>query len=312
MVSNPLAMKPFKPYAPHQSYLLPPSPKDWLPPDHVAHFVDEVVDELDLSAIFRAYEGEDRGHPPYHPVMMVRVWLYAYTQGIRSSRRVERALYEDVAFRMLSGNQQSDHWPLSEFRRRHLPALGELFVQTVRLAQKANLVKLSQVALDGTKIQGYASKHAPMIYARMQEERRLREEIARYFAEVEATDREEDRLFGDRRGHELPEHLRTAQKRREAILRARHELEAEARQKAQAEQARRRAEAERQGRTYRPRTDPQQAKPSPKAQRNFTGPDSRIMKDADGRFIQGYNAAGSGRHRKPHHRGRGPHPPGRQ
>ena len=284
-------MKPFKPYVPHQDYLLPPSPKDWLPPDHLAHFIDEVVDQLDLSAIFRAYEGENRGQPPYHPVMMVKVWLYAYTQGIRSSRRLERALYEDIAFRMLSGNQQPDHWTLSEFRRRHLEALGELFVQTVHLARKAGLVKLGQVALDGTKIKAYASKHAAMSYARMQEEeRRLREEIERYFAEVEATDREEDRLFGDRRGDELPEHLRTVEKRREAIRRAMRELEAEARQKAEAEQAKRRTEAEKRGRTYRPHKDPQQAKPSPKAQRNFTDPDSRIMKDAEGHFIQGYNA----------------------
>ena len=130
-----MAMKPFKPYASHRSYLMPPSPKDWLPPDHLAHFVDEVVDQLDLSAIFWAYEGEDRGRPPYHPVMMVKVWLRADTQGIRSSRRLERALVEDVGFLMLSDNQQPDHWTLSEFRRRHLQPLGELFVQTVRLAQ---------------------------------------------------------------------------------------------------------------------------------------------------------------------------------
>lgn len=284
-------MKPFKPYAPHQTYVLPPCPKDWLPPDHLAHFIDEVVDQLDLSAIFRAYEGELRGQPPYHPVMMLKVWLYAYTQGIRSSRRLERALYEDVALRMLSGNQQPDYWTLSEFRRRHLKALSDLFVQTVHLAQKAGLVKLGQVALDGTKIKAYASKHAAMSYARMQEEeQRLREEFERYLAEVEAADQEEDRRFGPRRGDELPEHLNTVAKRREAIRRAMAELEAEARQKAEAEQARRRAEAEQQGRRYRPRRDPQQVKPSPKAQRNFTDPDSRIMKDADGGFLQGYNA----------------------
>lgn len=185
-------MKPFKPYVPDQDYLLSPSPRDWLPPDHLAHFIDEVVDQLDLSANFRAYEGKNRGQPPYHPVIMVKVWLYACTQGIRSSRRLERALYEDIAFRMLSGNQQPDHWTLSEFPRRHLEALGELFVQTVRLAQKAGLVKLGQVALDGTKMMAYASMHAAMSYGRMQGEERLREEIERYFAEVEATDREEE------------------------------------------------------------------------------------------------------------------------
>lgn len=280
-------MKPFKPYTPNQLYLLPPCPKDWLPPKHLAHFIDEVVEELDLSAILGAYT-EERGQPPYHPAMMVKVWLYAFARGIRSSRRLERALYEDVAFRMLSGNQQPDHWTLSEFRRRHLQALGELFVQTVQLAQKAGLVKLGRVAVDGTKVKANASKHAAMSYDRMEEEeQRLREEIDRYFAEVEATDQAEGE---DGSEDELPEALRTAMRRREAIRQAKAALEEEARQKAAAKEAQRRAEAERKGRPYRPRQDPQQAKPSPKAQRNFTDPDSRIMRESGGSFVQAYNA----------------------
>jgi len=282
-------MKRFKTYEPRQSYLLPPSPQEWLPLDHLAHFIDDVVDRLDLSAVFAGYEGT-KGQPPYHPEMMVRVWLYAYCVGIRSSRRLERALYEDIGFRMLSGNQQPDHWTLSEFRRRHLDALGELFTQTVKLAQRAGLVKLGQVAIDGTKVKANASKHRAMSYQRMEkEERRLREEITRYFSEVETTDCAEDEAYGAKRGDELPDHLKTEGQRLAAIEEAMAALEAEAKEKAAGEQEKRRKEAEKAGRTYRPRKDPKEARPSPKAQRNFTDPDSRIMKNADKAFIQAYN-----------------------
>lgn len=281
-------MKEFKPYEPGQGYLLPPSPRDWLPGGHLAHFVDQVVDQLDLGAIYASYE-EESGQPPYHPRMMVKVWLYGFARGIRSSRKVERALYEDVAFRMLSGNQQPDHWTLSEFRRRHLAALGDLFVQTVQLAQAAGLVKLGQVAIDGTKIKANASKHAAMSYGRMaKEEERLRQEIERYFHEAEATDQEEDGHHG--RPEELPKHLRTAQKRLQAIREAKRALEEEARQRAQAEQEERRRQAKAPGRMYRPRKDPQDATPKARAQRNFTDPDSRIMVSSDKAFIQAYNA----------------------
>lgn len=282
-------MKRFKAYDTRQDYLLPPSPQEWLPSDHLAYFIDDVVKELDLCEVFANYQGT-KGQPPYHPEMMVRVWLYGYCVGIRSSRKLERALYEDVGFRMLSGNQQPDHWTLSEFRRRHLGALKGLFVQTVKLAQQAGLVKLGQVAIDGTKLKANASKHRAMSYARMEkEEKRLREEIARYFEEVETTDREEDKRYGAKRGDELPDHLKTETQRLEVIRNAMAELEEEARRKAEAQQQERREKANKEGRTYRPRKDPKDAIPSPKAQRNFTDPDSRIMKNADKAFIQGYN-----------------------
>jgi len=284
-------MKRFKAYdIRQQSYLLPPSPREWLPADHLAYFIDDVVEQLDLSAVFAGYEGT-KGQPPYHPEMMVKVWLYGYCVGIRSSRKLERALHEDVGFRMLSGNQQPDYWTLSEFRRRHLAALRGLFLQTVRLAQRAKMVKLGQVAIDGTKVKANASKHKAMSYARMKkEEKRLREEIRRYFEEVETTDREEDEKYGARRGDELPEHLKTEQDRLRVIREAMAQLEAEARQKAAAEQQKRREKAHKEGRTYCPRKDANDAEPSPKAQRNFTDPDSQIMKNADKAFIQGYNA----------------------
>lgn len=283
-------MKKFRSYEPEQGYLLPPTPKEWLPDGHLAHFIDQVVEQFDLDAIYGAYD-EERGQPPYHPRMMVKVWLYGYCVGLRSSRKLERALWEDVGFRMLSGNQQPDHWTLSEFRRRHLETLGELFVQTVRLATRAGLVKLGQVAIDGTKIKANASKHAAMSYGRMKvEEERLRQEIARYFKEADAIDREEDDLYGEARGDELPEHLRTAQKRREAIQRAMRELEEEAKGRAEEEQAQRRAQAESEGRKYRPRKDSGEVKPKARAQRNFTDPESRIMVNGDKAFVQAYNA----------------------
>lgn len=283
-------MKRFKAYDTHQSYLLPPSPREWLPADHLAYFIDNVVDQLDLSEVFASYEGT-KGQPPYHPQMMVKVWLYGYCVGIRSSRRLERALHEDVGFRMLSGNQQPDYWTLSEFRRRHLGALRGLFLQTVKLAQRAKLVKLGQVAIDGTKLKANASKHKAMSYARMEkEEKRLGEEIRRYFEEVETTDRSEDERYGSKRGDELPEHLKTEKKRLDVIRKAMAQLEEEARQKAAAKQQKHQQKANKEGRSYHPRNDPNDAKPLPKAQRNFTDPDSRIMKNADKAFIQGYNA----------------------
>ena len=213
-------MKRFKAYDINQSYLLPPSPREWLPKDHLAYFIDNVVDQLNLSEVFAGYEGT-KGQPPYHPEMMVKVWLYGYCTGIRSSRRLERALHEDVGFRMLSGNQQPDHWTLSEFRRRHLAALRGLFLQTIRLAQQAGMVKLGQVAIDGTKLKANASKHKAMSYTRMEKEKkRLREEIRQYFEAVETTDQAEDQRYGMKRGDELPEHLKTEEQRLEVIRQA--------------------------------------------------------------------------------------------
>lgn len=283
-------MKRFRDYEPGQTWLLPPSLRDWLPEGHLAHFIDEVVQGLDLSAVYAEYR-ELRGQPPYNPGMMVKVWLYAYAVGLRSSRKVERALQEDVGFRLLSANQQPKFWALNDFRSRHGRALGELFVQSVRLAERAGLVKLRHVAIDGTKLKANASVHSAMSYARMEEEEeRLRAEIERYLRECDEVDREEDERFGSRRrGDELPEGLSTRRKRLEAIRKAKAELEREVRERARQEQRKRRSEAEAAGREFKPRTDPDQVNPSPKAQRNFTDPDSRIMPDSNKAYIQAYN-----------------------
>jgi len=275
-------MKTFRPYQPNQTLLLPPSLGDWLPKDHLAYFLSEVVDQLDLSKIYGAYQ-EERGYPPYDPRMMVKIWVYAYAKGIRSSRRIAAALYEDVAFRVLADNQQPSFSTIALFRRRHHEALGELLVQTVRLAQKAGLVQLKQVAVDGTKVKANASKHSSMSYGRMQEEeKRLEAEIEQYLKEAETVDAEEDAAFGDRRGDELPPELADRQKRLEAIRRAKAELEEEARRKAEEQRVKEPA-------NRRDKDDPP-PKPKAKAQRNFADPDSRIMRNAEKAFIQGYNA----------------------
>jgi transposase len=273
---EPLPMaKTFRPYEPDQLLLLPPSLRDWLPADHLVYFVSDMVDSLDLSAIYGSYD-EERGYPPYHPLLMVKVLLYGYAVGIRSSRKLARACLEDVAFRVLCAGSEPDFRTINSFRKRHLSALSDLFVQVLLLAKEAGLVKLGHVAIDGTKVKANASKHKAMSYARMvEEEKRLRSEVERLLRQSEAEDAAEDALYGpERRGDELPEELRHRESRLRKIREAKAALERRARE-----------EAERSG-----KTDPAEAKPDPKAQRNFTDPDSRIMLDSQKAFVQAYNA----------------------
>ena len=298
-------MKTFKPYDPDQMFLLPPALRDWLPEGHLALFVSDIVDELDLSAIFSAYqEGDGRGQPPFHPTMMVKLLVYAYCTGRVSSRKIEKATYEEIPYRVLAANQHPDHDSLAEFRKRHLKALGGLFKQVLELCRAAGLVKLGHVALDGSKIKANASKHKAMSYERMQEaEQKLEQEVAQLLAKAQEVDAAEDAQYGPgRRGDELPEELARRESRLTKIREAKRALdqEAKARAEQQAEAARARlAERQRQeeetGRKAKgpgPQVpDPEQAQPEPKAQRNFTDPDSRIMKDgATKGFEQAYNA----------------------
>jgi len=293
--------KTFRPYELDQRLLLPPDMREWLPEGHLALFVSDVVDALDLSAIFAVYEGEERGQPPYHPAMMVKLLVYAYCTGKPSSRKIERATYEDVAYRVLAADQHPDHDSIAAFRQRHLPALAELFGQVLRLCQEAGLVKLGHVALDGTKVKANASKHKAMSYERMcAAEQQLEQEVAALLARAQAVDAEEDAQYGaGRRGDELPAELARRESRLAKIREAKAALEAEARARA-AEAARAKiAERERAeaatGQTPGGRSptvaNPAQARPVPTAQRNFTDPESRIMKDgATKGFEQAYNA----------------------
>jgi transposase len=223
-------MKRFRSYR-HEAelMLLPPSLNEWVPPDHEIHFIREAVDKLDLSAITEAY-ADGGGNPPYDPKLMVRILFFAYARGVRSSRRIERMLRENVAMRVLACNEQPDHWTISNFRKRHLEALGELFVQTVLLAKLAGLVKLGHVAIDGTKVKANASKHSAMSYGHMRQEAdRLRQVIGGHLRQAIAEDEEEDRQLGRRRGDELPEALADAVQRRAVIERAMAVLEEAAR-----------------------------------------------------------------------------------
>ena len=279
--------KTYRPYDPDQLLLLPPNLREWLPLGHLAYFISDVVDGLDLSAIYQLYERESRGYPPYHPALMVKVLLYGYATGVRSSRRLARACGEDVAFRVLAANNTPDFRTLSEFRRRHLRTLGALFQDVLRLCRQAGLVRLGTVALDSTKIKANASKHKAMSYARLERaERELEATVRRILDEAERVDAEEDQRFGpDRRGDELPEALADPVRRLEKIREAKAALESEARQAAE---AKRQAWQDRGGQGRPPRA-PEIVRPVPRAQRNFTDPDSKIMKGADG-FIQAYNA----------------------
>lgn len=285
--------KTFRPYAPRQAFLLPPSPLEWLPEGHLALFILDVVQQLDLTPIYAHYERELRGFPPHDPQMMLALLLYGYCVGVPSSRKIERKTHEDVAFRVLAGGAHPDHSRISDFRRVHLEALAGLFVEVLRLCQKAGLVKLGAVALDGTKVKANASKHKAMSYERMsKEDERLRKKVADLLAQAEQVDADEDALYGDSRGDELPEDLRNAKTRRERIRQLMKELEQETKQQQEEKAAKDKDDPPPpvSGSELPSHKIPTTAegKPTPKAQRNFTDPESRIMKTGDG-FVQGYN-----------------------
>jgi transposase len=265
--------KSFRPYEPDQMLLMPPSLQDWVPDGHLARFISDMVDSMDLSEIEDAYT-EERGYPPYHPCMMVKLLVYGYCTGTYSSRRIAAKLNDSVAFRFLAAGNDPDFRTISDFRKRHGAALTSLFDQVLQVCREAGLVKLGRIAVDGTKIKANASKHKAMSYGRMKEkETAIQRQVREILKRAEQVDQEEDRLYGpDRRGDELPAELATRAGRLKKIREAKAALEAEARRKAAAEGK-----------------DPDQTKPPDKAQRNFTDPDSRIQKTSDG-FIQGYNA----------------------
>src|ERR1035438_4142016 len=246
--------KTYRAYLPEQDFLLPPSLRDWLPEDHLAYFVSDVVEQLDLSAIESVYEEEGRGQPPYHPRMMSKILIYGYCVGVFSSRRIQKKLTEDVGFRVLAAENQPDFRTISDFRKQHLGALQGLFDQVLQIALQAGTMKLGRVVLDGSKVKANASKHKAMSYGRMQEEeRRLKEEVKRLLEQAEATDAEEDT-------------------RTNRIQEAKRAMEERAREEAKS------------------KDEPEEkAKPKAKMQYSFTDPESRIMPGADG-FVQAYNA----------------------
>jgi transposase len=266
--------KSYRPYYPDEDLLLPPSLRDWLPEKHLAYFVSDVVDNLDLSAMDAVYGTEKRGQPPYDPKMMTKVLVYGYCVGVFSSRRIERRLVEDIAFRALAAGNQPNFRTISDFRKVHLKTLEGLFEQVLTIALEAGAMRVGRVAVDGTKVKANASKHKAMSYDRMPEkEKQLKAEVKQLLDQAEAADAEEDKHYGkDLRGDELPDELQRRETRIKKIKEAKRAVEQRARDKAVAEGA-----------------DPKKAEPKEKDQYNFTDPESRIMKGADG-FVQAYNA----------------------
>src|SRR5579885_2679787 len=280
--------KTFRPWDVEQRWLLPPSVQELVPAGHVALFVRETVREnLDLTAIFAAYT-EERGYPPSHPAMMVALLLYGYSRGVCSSRRLAQACEERVDFMAVTGMSRPDFRTIAEFRRRHLTALGDLFVQVLKLCREAGLVKLGHVALDGTKIKANASKHKAMSYGRMREaEAKLQAEVKAWFARAAAADAEEDRAHGPERGDELPDWVADKHKRLDRLRQAKAALEAEAKAPPADDD-----DGPGPSTGMMDHGKPKRGAgggPPPGAQRNFTDPDSRIQKTRDG-MIQGYNA----------------------
>ena len=287
--------KYFRPWNIDQTLLLPPNVQDFVPKGHVSRFIVGLVREsLDLKEITGGYVS-GLGQPPFDPRMMVALLLHGYASGLYSSRRIARACRERNDFVMIVALDPPDFRTISDFRKRHLKALGALFLQVLKLCETAGLVKLGHVALDGTKIKANASKHKAMSYERMKKrEAELKAEVARMLAAAEAADAQEDETFGqDKRGDEMPDWAGDKQKRLAKIQQAMAALEADARLAAEEE---RRIEAEKEkqrqaegrkkpGKPAAPPSD----QPDPKSQRNFTDPESRIMKSKDG-FVQAYNA----------------------
>ena len=265
--------KTYRPYVPEQDLLLPPSLRDWLPENHLAFFVSDLIDHLDLLPITAGYEDEERGYPPYHPVMLTKVLVYAYCVGVFSSRKMQRRLVEDIAFRVLAAGNAPDFRTIADFRKRHLAALQGFFEQVLGVARDLGTLRVGRVAVDGSKVKANASKHKAMSFGRMQAKaQQLRNEVTQLLAQAEAIDAAEDAQYGaDVRGDELPAELQRRESRLQRIREATRALRARANDEAVA------------------KGEPAEAaQPDPKAQYNFTDPESRIMKGPDG-FVQAYN-----------------------
>jgi len=278
--------KGYRTYLPEQDLLLPARLGDWLPENHLVHFVSEVVDQLDLSAMHAVYEKEKRGQPPYDPRLMTKLLVYGYCTGVFSSRRIQKRMQEDIPFKVLAAGNEPDFRTISDFRKIHLETLKNMFEQVLAMALECGSIQLGKISLDGTKVKGNASKHKAMSYGRMiEKQQQLKGEVKQLLEQAEAADEAEDREYGDKRGDELPEQLRRGDelpeqlRRRETrlarIKEAKKVLEQRARDKAVAE-----------GKNAE---EAKLAKPQDKDQYNFTDPESRIMPGADG-MVQGYNA----------------------
>jgi transposase len=288
--------KTYRPYNPDQQFLLAPSMRDWLPEGHLVYFVSDAIDEMNISSIEGFYEKSLAGYPPYHPRMMVKLLFYGYCTGVFSSRKIAKKLEDDVAFRVLAAGNRPDFRTISDFRKLHLARLNVVFVEVLLLCSQAGMVRLGHVSLDGTKQKANASKHKAMSYGRMKEESaRLESEIAELLGNAQRIDDAEDAELGrDVRGDELPKELAFREGRLVRIRQAMAELEAEAKEAAEATNKEKSGdsptdEKDRPKRRVQWRKKPSGV-PDDKAQKNFTDGESKIMVSGDKSFIQAYNA----------------------
>jgi transposase len=279
----------------NQGLLLPPSLLDWLPEDHLAWFIRDVVESLDVDALLDSYRVSGKGELPYDPRLMLRVLIYAYSTGTFSSRKIATQLQESVAYRVLAGNQMPGHRTICRFRQHHIAQFSELFVQVVRLARESGLTSLGTLAIDGSKVKANASKHKAMSFERMnKEEKRLEREIEAITKMADDTDEAEDVEFGpDFRGDELPQELARRETRLKKIQEAKERLECRKAEEARQADVKREQKAKAEGREP-PKERPNARKypkgqPKPKDQENFTDPESRIMKTSKG-YEQSFNA----------------------
>ena len=284
----------FRAFEPAAVMLVPPSLDEWLPQNHLSRFIADIVEtQLDLKKFYASY-AKTKGQPPYDPRLMVRVLLYGYCVGVRSSRELERVCVDVVAFRWLAAQQAPDFRSIARFRKRHLSALGNVFLQALELCRAAGVVSLGQVALDGTKVRANASRRKAMSYARLTEKQKvLADEVSALLADADAIDDAEDTRFGkDKRGDELPPELARRQSRLVKLAEARAALEADAAVRARKDAEKKAREKGEDDEVVRTKGEDaaKNAVVAPKAQRNFTDPDARIMKTADGSFHYAYNA----------------------
>lgn len=283
----------FRDYKPNQLLLLPPNLDAWLPQTHLARFISDVVDALDLKPFLRRFRDNGQGGAAFHPAMMLKVVLYAYSVGVPSSRKIAQAVIDDVAFRWLAANNRPDFRTIATFRRKHLENIKPLFLQVLLMCKQAGMVRVGVVALDGTKVSASAALDRNRTWEKLSEqEKALLAEVESLLRRAEATDKAEDDRFGDDSGDGLPK-VATAKERLALIRRAKAELEAQARERAREQEAalkervqeEQEAGKKKRGRKPKPPND----KVEDAAKANLTDPESRIMKTRKG-FIQGYNA----------------------
>jgi transposase len=275
----------FRDWNPEQIWLLPPSVMDFVAPGHVAHFVRDLIrEQIDMSTILRSYK-QERGFPPFHPTMMTALLLYAYTQGIYSSRKIAQACEQRLDFMAVTGNQRPDFRTINTFRLRHLPQLGGLFVVILQLCQKAGLCSLGHVALDGTKLKANASKHKAMSYGRLKQKiPQVAQEVASWFHASNREDAADDTSYGkDKRGDELPEWIKSKQVRLAKMQQAKAAIDAglTASENDEDPDPKTPSGGKKKRRLSQAKED--------KLQKNFTDPDSRIMVSGGTNFIQGFN-----------------------